>query len=77
LRKLENSSTFERWLTSADDDEKWEQYAKENGFTDKSLVGKKMKDLIDFLVFFDILESSLTLTFPTKKYLSVQPAATN
>jgi hypothetical protein len=40
LRKLEDSSTGERWLTIAEDDDKWEQYAKENGFIGKSLAGK-------------------------------------
>jgi hypothetical protein len=40
LRKLEDSCTCERWLTLSDDDDKWEQYAKDNGFTGKSSAGK-------------------------------------
>ncbi len=40
LRKLEDSNTCERWLTLSDDDDKWEQYAKENGFSEKSPAGK-------------------------------------
>lgn len=39
LRQLEETSGRERWLTIAEDDDKWEQYAKENGFTSKSAVG--------------------------------------
>ena len=40
LRKLEDSNTCERWLTTVDDDEKWTEYAKQNGFTDKPSTGK-------------------------------------
>jgi hypothetical protein len=58
LRKLEDSNTCERWLTLSDDDDKWEQYAKENGFSEKSSA-----------------ESSLTLTLPTKNFLSVHSAS--
>jgi len=36
LRKLEDSLARERWLTIPEDDDKWEQYAKENGFIEKS-----------------------------------------
>jgi hypothetical protein len=36
LRKLEDSCARERWLTIPEDDDKWEQYAKENGFLVKS-----------------------------------------
>ena len=39
LRKLEDSCTRERWLTIPEDDDKWEQYAKENGFLGKSAEG--------------------------------------
>lgn len=39
LRKLEDSHAGERWLTIAEDDDKWEQYAKENGFIAKSSEG--------------------------------------
>lgn len=39
LRKLEDSSSYERWLTIAEDDDKWEQYAKENGFVSKTSQG--------------------------------------
>ncbi|CAF1224998.1 unnamed protein product [Adineta ricciae] len=60
LRKLEESSSCERWLTLAEDDEKWEQYAKENGFTEKSSTA-----------------SSLTLTFPTKNFLTVESSRKN
>ncbi|CAF1047019.1 unnamed protein product [Rotaria sordida] len=35
LRKLEDSCSYERWLTLDEDDDKWEQYAKENGFSHK------------------------------------------
>lgn len=41
LRKLEDTNTCERWLTTAEDDEKWAEYAKQNGFTDKSTTGKQ------------------------------------
>jgi hypothetical protein len=40
LRKLEDSCARERWLTIPEDDDKWEQYAKENGFIVKSSDGK-------------------------------------
>jgi hypothetical protein len=75
LRKLEDSNTCERWLTLSDDDDKWEQYAKENGFSEKSPAGKilfffKKKS---FYVLF--LESSLTLTLPTKNFLSIHSAS--
>jgi hypothetical protein len=40
LRKLEDASGHERWLTIPEDDDKWEQYAKENGFNEKSSAGK-------------------------------------
>ncbi len=40
LRKLEDSCARERWLTIAEDDDKWEQYAKENGFIEKPSAGK-------------------------------------
>jgi hypothetical protein len=40
LRKLEDSCARERWLTIPEDDDKWEQYAKENGFLVKSSDGK-------------------------------------
>ncbi|CAF1111315.1 unnamed protein product [Adineta steineri] len=60
LRKLEESSSFERWLTLPEDDDKWEQYAKENGFNKKSFT-----------------ESSLTLTFPIKNFLSTESASNN
>ena len=39
LRKLEDSCARERWLTIAEDDDKWEQYAKDNGFTPKPSEG--------------------------------------
>ena len=74
LRKLEDSTTCERWLTLSDDDDKWEQYAKENGFGEKSPDGKnfhRRKILLIFVSFF--IESSLTLTLPTKNFLSVHP----
>jgi hypothetical protein len=56
LRKLEDSSTHERWLTIPEDDDKWEQYAKENGFIGKSLPGKNIliKKPILYLFFFRI-----------------------
>ena len=41
LRKLEDVCACERWLTIPEDDDKWEQYAKENGFTEKSSLGKE------------------------------------
>ncbi len=40
LRKLEESCTRERWLTIPEDVDIWEQYAKENGFIEKSSDGK-------------------------------------
>ncbi len=40
LRKLEDSCARERWLTMPEDDDRWEQYAKENGFIEKSSNGK-------------------------------------
>jgi len=40
LRKLEDSCARERWLTIPEDDDKWEQYAKENGFIEKPSDGK-------------------------------------
>jgi hypothetical protein len=40
LRKLEDSCARERWLTLSEDDDKWEQYAKENGFIEKPSGGK-------------------------------------
>ena len=49
MRKLENSSTFERWLTSPDDDEKWEQYAKENGITLIVIPYTELPELIERL----------------------------
>ncbi|UJR38292.1 hypothetical protein I4U23_030962 [Adineta vaga] len=55
LRKLEDSSGRERWLTIAEDDDKWEQYAKENGFLAEPSAAS----------------SSLTLTFPNKNFLNV------
>ncbi|CAF3507323.1 unnamed protein product [Rotaria sp. Silwood1] len=60
LRKLEDSCSCERWLTLDEDDDKWEQYAKENGCSEKSSA-----------------ESSLTLTLPTKNFLSVQSTSKN
>ncbi|CAF2954888.1 unnamed protein product [Rotaria sp. Silwood2] len=60
LRKLEDSCSCERWLTLDEDDDKWEQYVKENGVSQNSSA-----------------ESSLTLTLPTKNFLSVQSASKN
>ncbi len=40
LRKIEDSCAHERWLTVPEDDDKWEQYAKDNGFIAKSSNGK-------------------------------------
>jgi hypothetical protein len=48
---LEDSSTYERWLTLSEDDDKWEQYAKENGFSGKSSAGKKTMIPVEFLDF--------------------------
>ncbi|CAF5140565.1 unnamed protein product [Rotaria magnacalcarata] len=60
LRKLEDSCSCERWLTLDEDDDKWEQYAKDNCVSEKSSA-----------------ESSLTLTLPTKNFLSVLSASKN
>ncbi len=40
LRKLEDSCAHERSLTIPEDVDIWEQYAKENGFIEKSSDGK-------------------------------------
>ena len=42
LRKLEDTSDRERWLTIPEDDDRWEQYAKENGFFGKNSAGQKV-----------------------------------
>ena len=74
LRKLEDSNTCERWLTTVDDDEKWTEYAKQNGFTDKPSTGK-YEEIIFEDVRIALVESSLTLTLPTKNFLTVHSAS--
>ena len=71
LRKLEDSCTHERWLTIPEDDDKWEQYAKENGFIGKSSAGKNSLIKKQFFIYLYLESSSLTLTFPNKNFLSV------
>ena len=42
LRHLEDAAGKERWLTSPEDDDKWEQYARENGFVPKLSAGNSL-----------------------------------
>lgn len=76
LRKLEDSCSCERWLTSSEDDDKWEQYAKDNGANAQINSGR---NFVCFLFekngFIFKIESSLTLTLPTKNFLRVHPTA--
>ena len=60
LRKLEDSRAHERWLTIPEDDDKWEQYAKENGFIAKSSEGLRRLSSFEYrsLIFFRINNSS-------------------
>jgi hypothetical protein len=67
LRKLEDSSTFERWLTLSDDDDKWEQYAKDNDFTGKTLAGKIKLKFIDFNSIFLLIRFIININISNKK----------
>ena len=84
LRQLEDASKGERWLTLPEDDDKWEQYARENGFVAKLSTGKSSARCDEVEKWGYLLESSsssssssstLILTVPaaaSKQFLTVQ-----